>query len=132
MAKSKKTTAPQSSAKTEQELQAENARLRKALDDAKSSGVISRPVDGTFKIITETPDGKEVEREYGFKSGCIRVAVPGGAQVSSEALMRIANGGEATAEEKQQFLALNNITQEAAQSHLAHLASIGAAFLEER
>lgn len=113
-------------------LETANAEYEASLATATKTGIVSQPVKGTFTVELETPEGEVVTKKYGFKPGRIRVAIAGGAQVSSEALIRIANGKKATKEELAQYIALAGMTQEQAQERLAHLAQIGAGFLEER
>jgi hypothetical protein len=124
--------ATKSKKSAEEKLKEENEALKQALEDAKTTKVVSMPVSGTFTVKQETPGGEVIEKEYGFKAGRTKVALATGAQVSSEALMRIANGGTATEEELEQYLALQGLTQPQAQERLEFLAQLGASFLEVR
>lgn len=117
---------------TKTALEQENIRLRGILEQAQQGEPIILPVDGTFIVERETPTGEIVKQEWGFKPGRIRVALAEGAQVSSSALIRIANGGQATEQERARFLPLRTITQEEAQQRLEYLVHLGASFLEQR
>ena len=75
-------------------LKAENADLRGRIAKAATEGAnIAVPVPGKFVVELETPAGKKVKRTIKFKDGRVRCAIKG-TEVSSSALIDIANGKE--------------------------------------
>jgi|GEM_PF-4726859 len=124
---------------TNKELQAEVKRLKEelkrnqeAMTKASKTGIVSSVVEGSFSISGKDPNtGEEVTRKFRFKAGRIRVPLTSGQQVPSAALMRIANGGEATKAEKANRPWLLEVTQEIAQARLEWLVKNGASMIEE-
>lgn len=112
------------------ELQAENKRLRDALNGAKETNIVSLPVPGTIKLEFETPEGKTVSGKFQFRNGVLRTPIATGEKVSSESLMKIANGEKLTAEEIEKDPILQSVTPEAAKERLEHYVAIGATILE--
>jgi hypothetical protein len=114
-----------------EEMQAENDRLRKALAAA-APGTVEIPVEGTFTVEGETPDGKKSKRTFRFKNGRIRTPIPGGQQVPTTALMALAAGkAHKEIEGTANFPWFANLTQADAQAVLNNLVTINSAEIEE-
>lgn len=124
---------------TNKELQAEVKRLKEelqrnqeAMTKASKTGIVSPIVEGLFTVTGEDPKtGEEASRKFRFKAGRIRVPLTSGQQVPSAALIRIANGGEATKEEKANRPWLLEVTQEIAQARLEWLVEKASSMIEE-
>lgn len=112
--------------------------LEKSLKGIKKKGIVSLPVEGSFEVTLRPPKGKQVKKTLTFKPGRLVVLVPplnslpglAGASMKSEALLRIANGKEATEEELRDFPAMGNLTKALASEILHHYAAISAGFIE--
>lgn len=120
--------------KSNAELQAENARLKEALDAAKQSGTLSPVVEGTFTAEVTGADGKTTKRKFGFKNGRVRTPLrfaDVGRPVPSSQLMALANG---TAPDKIEGLVpeLEGVDKATAQRELEYLVLINASTIEAR
>ena len=124
---------------TNKELEAEVKRLkgelkrsREAMTNASKTGILSPFVEGIFTVSGEDPkSGEKGARKFRFKPGRIRVPLTSGQQVPSTALIRIANGGEATKEETANRPWLLDVTQEMAQARLDWLVEKASSMIEE-
>lgn len=112
-------------------LLAEKEALKTSIEQAKESGFVSKPIEGTFTVQLETPQGKKVKKTFRFKPGRIRTPLKDGIQVGTEALIRIANGGKATEAELAKYRGLHGLTKGVALARLQKLAQLEATFLEE-
>lgn len=112
------------------ELELQNQRLHDALNKAAVTKIVSKPIRGTVKIDLETPAGEKIKGEYQFRDGVERTPLPTGEKVSSEALLKIANGKKLTDAEVQASPVLASVTKDAAQAHLDRLVAIGSTILQ--
>lgn len=113
-----------------EELQAENTRLRDALDSAKDTKIVSLPIPGSIKLDFETPEGKKVSGKFRFRNGVVRTPLPTGEKVPSESLMKLANGKKLTDKELAKAPILRSVTKEAALERLEYYVAIGSTILE--
>lgn len=111
--------------------QAELEEKNKALEAAKNTGTVAMPIPGVFEMQGEGADGKPTKVKYRFKPGRVRCVIEGGIQVSSAALMRIANGGKPTEQEVEEFPALAGLTKDVAAARIMKLIEISAANIEK-
>jgi len=113
------------------EAEAKAAAAEKAMQAAKSTGVVSPLVPGTFTVSGTDGDGKSGKKKFRFKNGRIRTPLPNGLQVPSAALIKLANG---TAAEKieglERFPWFYQLDQEAAQAVLDRLVEINSSTIE--
>lgn len=112
-------------------LEEENEAMKNSLESAKATGIVSPPVPGVFTCQLEQ-NGKSVTKKFKFRDGCLRVPLSNGLQVSSELLIKLANGGELTEEDLVASPHLNGVTKGNAIERLTHLVSIGASYLIEQ
>jgi hypothetical protein len=113
-----------------EELQAENARLREALNTANDTKIVSLPIPGSIKLDFETPEGKKVSGKFRFRNGVVRTPLATGEKVPSESLLKIANGKKLTDKEVAQAPILRSVTQEVALERLEYYVAIGSTILE--
>lgn len=101
-----------------------NEQLKKIKDTVDHGGALAirpkEPVDGVFTV-KYNAEGKQVKEKVRFKDGHQRVRLANGELVSSSALMRIAEGGDATEAEVKAFPALNGLTQQQAADRITDL-----------
>lgn len=103
-----------------------NEQLKNIKNTVEHGGALAirpkEPVDGVFSIDYNDPaTGKKVKQKVKFVDGHQRVRLADGEIVSSAALMRIAEGGEATEGELRAFPALVNLKKEQAADRLTDL-----------
>lgn len=116
------------------ELEAQLAAKDKAIAAAKGTGKkISIPVAGTYTATWENPlvKGEMIKKTVKFKDGQPRVRLLSGIPVSSEAILKIANGKKASEKELKDFPELNAVTKEEAEKLMRHLIKIDAQVIEE-
>jgi len=96
----KKTTSEEFATERESQLADEIARLNAQLDAAKANGgKLLDEIPGEYRIEGfETPDGKVLSGSVKFKPGKKHI-VAFGARVSTEAMLKVANGEPLTLEE---------------------------------
>lgn len=114
-------------------LKAQNKDLEVALAAAKSSGIVSLPVEGVFYVELEDTSSEEgfVRKAYKFKNGLVNTFLETGEKVSSASLIKVANGEELSEKEQAADPVLLRLGQEKAQARLTHFVSIGASVIEE-
>lgn len=119
-------------------LKAENQRTGDKLAKAnelinqsiKKGKKVAQAVKGTFEASWKDGQGKTKKRKVAFKDGATLVRLASGHIVSSECLLKVANGEDLTDEEKAASDALAQLSQEDARGWLTRLAKIKYAFLK--
>ena len=116
----------------QEQLDAANARAEaaeKELALAAAKGKVPAPkVPGSVKLKLATPDGSAT-KTVSFVDGAIRTRSADGELLPSVALIKLANGGEATAEQLATYPALQAFDKQAAIDLLTRYATMGVAFL---
>ena len=113
-----------------EDLTAKNNELIAKLAKAGTGKPVAVPIPGIIKVSLETREGKKVTGEYKFRDGVRKVPMDDGLLVSSEALMRIANGEKATDEELKAFPRLRSVSKEIAVARIEYFISIGSTILQ--
>jgi len=109
----------------------ELAAKTKAIEKSVKTGIVSPPVEGAYTAkYKDDVSAKEITKKIEFKDGRIKVRLKEGHEVSSEAIIRIANNGKPTETELKQFPVLSTITKAVAEDLLIHYAKMGAGFLK--
>lgn len=108
---------------------AKTARLKKSLETAQASGVVSPVVDGTFTATGKDANGKTVTAKFRFLDGRVRTPLRNGQQVPSAALMQLA-GGTDHAKIDCDLPWFLELTKEDAQAELQRLVDINASTIE--
>jgi hypothetical protein len=86
------------------------------------------PVKGTVTLTLQTPEGPQ-KCKVGIKPGRHRMRIATGEECNAEALLRIANGKEATPAELQTYTSLVGMTKDKAIAELTALATRGASLI---
>jgi len=114
----------------EQELLAENERLQLRLQKAEDSGALLAEIPGEYNIAGyETPDGHFLTGKAKFKDGK-KYVIAFQNRVSTAVLMKVANGEELTAQEKNENIAVVKAGREACEALLQRWIIRGSTFFK--
>lgn len=98
------------------------------LQKANSDKVVC--VEGSIELNWKDPSGRSQGGKFRYLDGITKTRLRNGQLVSSTGLIRIANGGNPTADELAEFPAMNGLTKDVAYSTLLHYAKIRVGFLQ--